>query len=263
MTAFIKTYADEAASLQQPFDVSVVIPTIMRSEIADAIRSVFSQDFTGRIQILIGIDKPIGDLSVIDEICRARPSNCVLQVIYLGYSTSVRHGGLSPARDGGVLRCILSYCANSPYVAYLDDDNWWRPDHLRLLRQAVDQADWAFSLRWFVHPATRHAVCVDQWESVGPGAGIFQAKFGGFVDPNCLMINKIRCEGVLNRWNVPLDRDEKGMSADRSVFAVLSRHFKGVGTGQPTVFYKLDPQDGLQPYRMQLFGPLYQSAEMP
>ena len=261
MTAFIKTYADPAMALQQTFDVAVVMPTILRPEIETALRSIFAQRFDGRIQVLIGIDKPRGDLEVIDRACRDRPAHCAVQVIYVGYSTALRHGGLSRAGDGGVLRCVLSFLANTPYVAYLDDDNWWHPDHLRLLRQTLGgPADWAFSLRWFVHPATGRNVCIDRWESVGPGAGLYARMFGGFVDPNSLMLDKTRCASVLPRWTAPLDVDETGMSADRNIFDGLSRNFAVASSGEPTSYYRLDPTDGMHATRMELFGTLYEQA---
>ncbi len=260
MTGFIKTYAEPGAQLQNTFDAAVVIPTILRPELADALRSVFAQDLGGRIHVLIGIDKLATDLSMLDAICEARPPNCLVQVFYPGYSTARRHGGLSPAGSGGVLRCILSYLANSPYVAYLDDDNWWRPDHLRLLRTALDRADWTFSLRWFVHPLSRRPICVDQWESVGSGQGVFQERFGGYVDPNCLMLNKLACEAVLPLWNQPLPGDPKGMSEDRNIFAALSRYYRGAGTSQPTAFYNLNPGDVMHQTRLQLMGTTYDQA---
>ncbi len=263
MTAFIKTYADDPASLQQTFDAAVVMPTILRPEIGPALRSIFAQNFAGRIQVLVGIDKPLGDVAMIDEICRDRPPHCVVQLIYFGYSTAQRHGGLSRAGDGGVLRCVLSFLANSPYVAYLDDDNWWHPDHLRLLRQALGQGDWAFSLRWFVHPVTGRNICIDRWESVGPGAGLYTEMFGGFVDPNSLMVDKTRCSTVLQRWTAPLSVDDSGMSADRNIFDGLSRGFTAVSTGEPTSFYRLDPTDEMHPTRMELFGALYARAGEP
>ena len=262
MTAFIRTYATPGVPLQDPFDVAVVMPTILRAELMHALRSVFAQTLPGRVHILIGIDRLNPDLSLLDAACEARPANCVVQVYWPGYSTSVRHGGLSPARDGGVLRCVLSYLANSPYVAYLDDDNWWHPDHLRLLREAMARADWAFSLRWFVHPGSRRPICVDQWESLGPGLGVYNGEFGGFVDANCLMLNKVACEPVVCEWNRPLDADPKGMSADRNVFSALSRYFRGAATGQPTAFYTLDPRDDRHASRLHLMGTAYQAAAL-
>jgi hypothetical protein len=174
------------------------------------------------------------DMTMIDQICASRPSHCAVQVFWPGYSTSVRHGGLTPPGDGGALRAILSYLANSPYVAYLDDDNWWAPTHLSDLRRAIDNADWAFSLRWYVHPFSRRPICVDIWEAVGPGQGLYNKAFGGFVDPSSLMINKLVCPSAPPNWNIASKEDPMG--ADRYVFDYLSRHHRVCGTGQATTF---------------------------
>jgi len=263
MSGFLRTYAHDGAAeaMQPPMEVAVVMPSVLRPTLRDALYSIFTQDLPGRIHVLIGVDAPLGDLEIIDQACTRRPENCVVQVLYPGYSTSVRHGGLHPARDGGVLRAVLSYLANARYVAYLDDDNWWGPQHLRLLREAmVDEAKWAFSLRWFVHPLSRRTICVDRWESVGPGQGLYREKMGGFVDPNCLMIDKTACAAAIPFWTVPLAGDPKAMSADRHVFEILQKNFKWAAVDKPTVYYQVDPKDGIHPLRRQLMGPAYDEA---
>ena len=257
MQGFLRTYTD--SQLQVPADAAVVIPTILRPQLRPALESIFRQRFAGRIHILVGIDSPRGDLAIVDAACATRPANCTVQVFWLGFSTSTRHGGLHSPSDGGTLRCVLTYLANSPFVAYLDDDNWWHPDHLRLLRAAVEQAEWGFALRWFVHPQTRRPIAVDTWESVGPGLGIFNEKFGGFVDPNCLMINKLACPLAAPWWNCPLPGNPG--TADRNVFNFLSRnHKKFKGSGQASVFYTLNANDGLPPMRVRTLGDAYVKA---
>ena len=47
--------------LQTPFDASVVMVTVVRDTFAQALRSVFAQAFAGRIQVLVGVDRWIGD----------------------------------------------------------------------------------------------------------------------------------------------------------------------------------------------------------
>ncbi len=256
MQGFLRTYAD--IDLQEPMDAAVVIPTVLRPHLIPALHSIFAQRFPGRIHIMIGIDSIRGDLEVIDAACAARPSQCAVQVFWPGYSTSKRHGGLTPPGDGGALRAVLTYLANSPYVAYLDDDNWWDTEHLYQLRRAMDDAEWAFALRWFVHPETRRPICVDTWESVGPDQGSFKESFGGFVDPSCLMINKVACPQAPQHWNFPLEHDP--MSADRSMFAFLSRNHKACGTGCPSVFYTMNANDELHPQRLRLMGAAYDEA---
>jgi hypothetical protein len=260
MTGFWRTYADDGIDLQARADVAVVMATILRPGLVDAVQSVFAQTFAGRIQLLLGVDRPIGDLEVLERACRNRPRNCIVQVLYPGYSTSVRHGGVSSAQSGGALRTVLSYLANTPFIAYLDDDNWWHPDHLRQLRQAIEGHDWSYSLRWFVHPQSRRAVCIDEWESVGPDRGVFREQFGGFVDPNCLMINKLRGVETMPLWNTPLPGDHSGMSSDRVVFEVLRRYGRGAATGQATVYYHIDPKDTRHAVRLSAMGGRYEAA---
>jgi hypothetical protein len=257
--ASLRTWGGSHANLQEQAAVAVVIPTLLRPTLARALTSVFAQEFGGRVQILIGIDQPQGSMEMLEAVCRTAPSHCVVQALYPGYSTSVRHGGLCDACDGGALRTILSYLANAPLIAYLDDDNWWGPQHLATLTRAIDPVDWAFSLRWFVHPRTAVPICIDEWDSVGLGAGIF-VNCGGWVDPNCLMIKRTTCAPVIPWWTVPFPTDERGLSADRLVFDYLRRHRKCAGTGEASTFYVLNPTDGLHPMRVELMGDAYEKA---
>lgn len=248
-----------SADLQAPYDVAVVMPTVGRSVIIDAVESVFLQR-AGRIQLLIGVDRPAGDLDFLDAFLGGCPPQVTVHLVYPGYSTSVRHGGVTPARDGGALRAALTILANSRYVAYLDDDNWWGEDHLRDLLSAVEHRAWAYSLRYFVHPESRKPVCIDEWESVGPGRGVFREKFGGFVDRNCLLIDKVACWPAVGLWTVPFAGDAKGMSADCNVFHFLKNHSEPGATGKPTAFYALDPVDGRHASRLRVMGRRYEEA---
>jgi hypothetical protein len=242
-------------SLQEPADFAVVIPTIVRPTIADAIQSVFDQRFDGSVQILIGIDACNGDVSVVEQICRVVPDRHSVLLFYPGYSTSRRHGGLDASWVAGSLRTILSYLANSRYVATLDDDNWWSNDHVSSMHATLSAgAEWAWSLRWYVHPSSRQPICHDEWESVGPGKGYFSG-WGGWVDPNCLAIDKIACEAVLRWWSIPLRNSPGAMDSDRNVFRILRTQFRGAPTGRHSVFYKISETDRfMHPYRLSVIG---------
>jgi hypothetical protein len=251
MDQLATSFAPADPTVQTPFDAAVVIPSILRPTLPRAVESVFRQRFPGRIQVLVGIDRAIGDRAMLDGLRRDCPAHCALTILDLGYSTSSRHGGLYPGASGGALRTILSYAANSRAVAYLDDDNWFGKDHLRTLRDAMAGRDWAFSQRWYVEQGTGTPLCVDEWESVGPGAGVFRERFGGFVDPNCLMIDKVACEPALRWWCFPLRGDPRAMSEDRLVFDYLMRHHPWGATGRATSFYEIQPEDGMHPYRLR------------
>jgi hypothetical protein len=227
-----------------PFDVAVVIPTVGRPTLERAVRSAFAQDFPGTIQVLVGVDSWAGgDRDRLGALAESAPPGRAVLVVDPGYSTAARNGGLTPAGTGGALRTVLSYLAHGRLVAYLDDDNWWAPDHLSSLVRAVEGHDWAYSLRWFVDHETGEPLAVDRWESVGPGAGVFAGRFGGFVDPSCLLIDKVACEPALRLWCHPLPGDATGMSTDRPVFAYLRERGRGAGTGRATAYYTLGPSD--------------------
>jgi len=246
----ISTFHEDLVSAQQPFDAAVVIPTVLRPTLKEAVVSVFRQSFPGRLQILIGIDRSNGDDRVLDEILAQRPARHAVTLLDLGYSVSVRNGGVHLAGLGGTMRTILSYMANSRYIAYLDDDNWYGERHVETLLSAIVGHDWAFSLRWFVDEATRRPLGIDTFESIGSGRGVYAVGLGGWVDPNCLMIDKLNCEPVLRCWSAQFPFRGTNWSNDRTVFDAL-RHRRWICTGEPSAFYVVHQDDRNHADRMK------------
>lgn len=222
---------------QAPAEVAVVIPTKLRPSLLRAARSVFGQDGVARIHLLIGVDRAEGDPAILDRIAAECPGHVGLSVIDPGYSTSRRHGGLYPNHYGGALRTVLGYLANSAHVAFLDDDDWYAPMHLRLLRDAMGDRAWAFSRRWLVDGGTGWPICPDEWDSVGPDRGINREVFNGFVQPSTLMMNKLLTHHVLPLWSQAAFAD--GSGEDRLVFAALHDKLPGGESPHATAFCAL------------------------
>ncbi len=233
------SYNPAGADPQHQFDVAVVIPTVLRPKLIRAAQSVFAQEGVSSVQLLIGADKYDAETTVFDAIRSLCPPHCTLTIIDLGYSTAARHGGVHTAFDGGALRTLLTFAANSRFVAYLDDDNRFAPNHLASLLESIDGKEWAYSLRWYVNPYTEQPICIDEWESVGPGKGIFADQRGGFVDPSCLMIDKLACLSILHRWS-SLHPDF--YDPDRNFFEGLVDRPHGA-TELATTYYSLSPTD--------------------
>ena len=208
-------YYPDATDPQAPADVAVVMPTILRPCIATAVESVFRQTFAGRIQLLIGVDKAAETPTDLDAVLQRRPAAVSALVLTLPYSTSIRHGGVHPATDGGSLRSILSFMANTRYVAYLDDDNSWEPEHLDGVMRAIQGKVWAYSLRMLIDETNGRELGVDRWDSVGPNAGRFASQ-GGLVDPNCLLVDKLAAARTFGRWS-----EGPGVTSDRNFFAAI------------------------------------------
>jgi tetratricopeptide (TPR) repeat protein len=211
---------------------------VIRPSLVEAARSVFRQVMDGRIHLLIGVDIAKGERSALDQIRAECPRHVSLTILDLGYSTSKWNGGLDSNRFGGALPAILSQLANSRYVAYLDDDDWWASDHLASMARAIAGKQWAFAYRWMVHPETLWPICRDEWDSVGPGCGINKSRFGGFVAPSGLMLDKEACYGVLPLWSHAAFQD--GTGNDRRIFDALNKSFTWAASGRYSVYYVLN-----------------------
>ncbi len=238
---------------QQLFDVAVVVQTVLRPSLEKAIHSIYSQDFPGRVQILVGVDKRLGDPRLLEKLRRQCPPNMHLTILDPGYSTSVRHGSLYSNHFGGGLRTILSYLANSRYIAYLDDDDWFAPEHLRKLREAIDGVSWAFSYRWYANPFDSQPICVDAWENLGPEKGVFAERFGGFVCPSTLMLDRLQTHFLLPNWCLAMS--EQGDGEDRVLFAALRQsNLPWRCSEAATAYCMIKPEDGMHPLREQFIA---------
>lgn len=210
----------DAGDPRQPADVAVVMPTVIRPVIAEALRSIYAQTLAGRIQVVIGIDVARGDPAPMRAAIAERPDHVSVIVLRLPFSTSVRHGGVHLALDGGALRSILSLSANARRVAYLDDDNVYLPEHLERLSRAMEGRAWAGSRRMMIDEDTGEELGVDIWDSVGPNRGRFAAG-GGFVDTNCLLVDKVRLSDALSRWSSG-GSDKPSFEADKNFFRAIA-----------------------------------------
>ncbi|AFU18214.1 glycosyltransferase family A protein [Actinobacillus suis] len=226
------------------YQLAVVIVTVGRESLLRAVRSVFSQQFSGNIQILIGVDLDLsGQLPHYRQILdQERPANVDIVWLDLGYSTSKRHGGVHDCYYGGSLRSALTLLADSELVTYLDDDDWFLPQHIDKMYSVFCQypdVNWGHALCYYADGNTGEILCLDELESVGVDQGIFKDSFGGFVRPSGLTLNKLKTLPYLHCWSQSL---AQGDGEDRILFDHLKqlRHFS---LAEGTVCCALDPKD--------------------
>ena len=229
--------------------VAVVIVTTCRLSLARAVQSVYRQRIDGRIQVLIGVDcDPEGRLeTLLAELMPACPPHVTLSLVDLGYSTSRRHGGVHASFYGGSLRSALTLLADSRVVVYLDDDDWFKEDHCAQVLAAIEGKKWAFSYTVYADGNTGRELCVDEIESVGVGRGIFAERFGGFVRPSGLAINKLQLLHIVHLWSCAAFAGGDG--EDRLLFEQLRKEPHGC-TGVASVCMAIDPKDAMHATRV-------------
>jgi len=229
-------------------DIAIVIVTVCRPSLMRAVRSIFSQKSLFRIHLLIGVDV---DLFGKQRVLRAaieqeKPDHVLLTWLAPGYSTSRRHGGPHACYFGGSLRSAMSFLADTQYVMYLDDDDWLAPDHCFDIIAVLPGKKWAFAYSIYSDGNNGRPLVIDGIESVGVDKGIYATRFGGFVRPSGLAIDKLALLQILHLWSCSPFR--MGDGEDRLIFASLKNEPHSC-TGRATVFYALDPEDGMHAHR--------------
>lgn len=220
--------------------VAVVTSTIGRDELVRAIESVKAQTYPCRHYIFVDGEQFSDKVKLL---VKHYPD---LVVTYLPMNTG-RNGMV----NSGV-NAIASFLVEEDIICYLDDDNWYKPNHVEELVKVLDKgADFAYSLRDF-YSLKGQFICSDDWESLG------YWKLNKPVKLNIICADKTysrvfnfnnrECHIDTNTYAFPrnlaieLSRSwYSGIYNDRHVYKKLQELGKvGVGTAKYTVNYSAD-----------------------
>jgi len=126
-----------------------------------------------------------------------------------------------------------SFLVNADVIVYLDEDNWFEPDHIESLVKVIEQGnDWAYSLRKIYDKDGKY-LCEDNCESLGKWPVYFNDKVY-HIDTSCYAVKRDVAVAIGHAWYGQ-------WGADRQFFLNVSRHFpKFDCTGKHTVCYRLD-----------------------
>jgi len=121
---------------------------------------------------------------------------------------------------------------NADYILFLDEDNWFEPNHVETLLQKIKSKDlmWSYSLRKIVDESGKY-VCDDDCESLGRYPTYYDHTLN-FVDTNCYCFKReylVRvAHSFYGQWG-----------ADRGFYKSASANLPAFGcTGEATVNYR-------------------------
>ena len=126
-----------------------------------------------------------------------------------------------------------SFLVNADVICYLDEDNWYEPNHVEELMKKIDAgADWAYSLRK-IYDREGNYLCDDNCESLGKWS-IWGNYSNYLIDTSSYAIKLNIALNVGHSWY-------GGWGADRKFFANLHRSSTNYEcTGKHTMCYRLD-----------------------
>lgn len=140
--------------------VVVITPTVGSSKLADAITSVQNQTYKNLKHLIVvdGKEHYLRTMSVLP------PSIETVQydVMTLPFNTGAN------GYNGQRIYASIPHLVNSDYIFFLDEDNWYEPDHVKSLVETIEthKLDWAYSLRKIYTP-DKQFITDDNCESLG------------------------------------------------------------------------------------------------
>jgi glycosyltransferase involved in cell wall biosynthesis len=121
---------------------------------------------------------------------------------------------------------------NADYILFLDEDNWFEPNHVETMINKIKSKDlmWSYSLRRICNEAGEY-ICDDDCESLGRYPTFYDHTIN-FVDTNCYCFKREYLVGIAHnfygKWG-----------ADRPFYKAAASALPAFGcTGEATVNYR-------------------------
>jgi GT2 family glycosyltransferase len=211
------------------FSSVVITPTTGDKKVLDAIASVANQTYKN-VKHLLVIDGGRFRGRLPDHIEDLNPN---LKIVQLDSNTG------SEGFYGHRIYAAFSFLVNEPYVFFLDQDNWYEPDHVESLIETINKNnyDWAYSLRNICNDDSKIR---DNCESLGKWpvwtALTPNQQTHYHIDTSAYAFKRDFLVKVGSAWY-------QGYGGDRIFLKIVTEHLKhqNYGTsGKYTLNYRLD-----------------------
>ena len=214
--------------------ILVITPTTGSPELVDAIKSVQNQTnkIVEHLLVVDGVrfsdrvDNTLHDAGI--------KTNGKLRRIDLPFNTG--SGGFYGHR----IMAGFGHLINHDYVLFLDQDNWFEPDHVDSFINIIEskKLDWAYSLRQ-IFDKDKNYVTADNCESLG--------RWPAWVNENAYLIDTSSYCFKTSFYRQVCHLWDYGWGGDRRFYTILKDHIKHDNyacTGKYTLNYRLGGNDG-------------------
>lgn len=207
--------------------VTVITPSIGNPKLADAIKSVQAQTYPTKhlivadgneaFQNVLQISVPLGDPKVVCTPERTGDNGFNGQRIYAAYP----------------------HLINSEYILFLDEDNWYEPNHVETLITTIrsKNLDFAYSLRK-IHSPEGGYLCNDDCESLGKWE-IYLSRHSSMgnqylIDTSAYCFKRDFIRYTCHLWH------SGAWGEDRRYLNAIRGHSRFDTSGEYTLCYRLD-----------------------
>ena len=198
--------------------VMVITPTTGKKEVFKAIQSVMDQ--TIKTEHLIVFDGQ-----------EAREKFNFSEIGDVQFVTLPENVG-GNGWYGHRVYAAMPLMVNADYILFLDEDNWFEPNHVETMIAKIKSKDlmWSYSLRK-IHNEAGEYVCDDDCESLGRYPTFYDHMLN-FVDTNCYCFKREYLVNVAHHFYGQ-------WGADRMLYKAAAKALPSFGcTGEATVNYR-------------------------
>jgi glycosyltransferase involved in cell wall biosynthesis len=203
--------------------VTVITPTVGSSKLKNAIESVANQTY--KCKHLIVCDGP----EYFDKVYPLAVGGAIQFCV-----TPENTGG--HGFNGQRIYASYPHLVNSDYILFLDEDNWYEPDHVANLVETIerDGLDFAYSLRK-IFDVNKNYLIDDNCESLGKWPIFFTHDNPQFlIDTSSYCFTKKFIEKTCHLWH------SGAWGEDRRYYYAVKDHAKYNTSGKHTLCYRLE-----------------------
>jgi glycosyltransferase involved in cell wall biosynthesis len=194
----------------------VITPTTGKDTVNRAMESV--QDQTISTEHLIVEDGKLTNMHIFENEMRKK----------ITLPENVGGGGWYGHR----VYAAMPLMVNADYILFLDEDNWFEPNHVETMINKIKSKDliWSYSLRRICNEAGEY-ICDDDCESLGRYPTVYDHTIN-FVDTNCYCFKREYLVGIAHNFYGQ-------WGADRPFYKAAASALPAFGcTGEATVNYR-------------------------
>ena len=208
---------------------TVIIPTTGVPELKDAVESVLKQTYDTTCYVVIdGEENADKVYNLLYDIEKSWTNKLIVANLPINVGAKGFYGHRVYA--------AFTHLVNTEYVLYLDQDNWFEPNHIESCVKTIEQDkfDWSYSLR-NIYNKDKTFLTTDDCESLGRWPTYHN---NNHIDTNCYCIKTKVAASIANAWH-------GGWGQDRVFFSALSRYYEQFDCSKEyTVNYRVDGGQG-------------------
>jgi glycosyltransferase involved in cell wall biosynthesis len=211
----------------KPKTVTVITPTIGSPKLADAMNSVLGQTYE-HITHLIVVDGANYFHEVMKHAVLPAAGRSIAQITKSPENTGAN------GFYGHRIYAAYPHLINTDYIFFLDEDNWYQPNHVETLVKTLDEGNqFAYSLRE-VYDENKNYLCDDNCESLGKWPIWFTHNEPNYlIDTSSFAFTREFLIQVCHLWHW-------GWGGDRRFYNIVRDNAKHDTSGKHTLCYRLD-----------------------